>query len=154
MAYAWLPCRYLIHLLSLFSKYIGDLLCDRPCTRDAGDAAGSHRTILTLSEFPAWSKSILVPFPCISQLGYREPSAAPFKSTWAEQVAHLRWDQDKDHRVPQSTTVRSVVAEMAYVSTKVSSFHFLGRQLPLWTDAAMWLNPGQWKADERNKCLF
>lgn len=50
--------------------------------------------------------------------------------------------------------MRSVVAEMANVSTKVSSFYFLGKQLPLWTDVAMWLHPGQWKADERNKCLF
>lgn len=143
-----------IHLFSLFSKYIGDLLCDRPCTRSAGDATVSHYTVLTLSEFPAWSKSILVTFPCMSQLGYKGPSDAPFKFTWAEQVAHLSWDQDQDHQVPQSTTVRSVVAEMASVSTKVSSFYFLGKQLPLWADVAMWLNPGQWKGDERNKCLF
>lgn len=60
--------------------------------------------------------------------------------------------------------MRSVVAEMACVSTKACFFCFLGKwldytsQLPIWPGVPkcgqVWLNSGQWKVDERDMYLF
>lgn len=134
----------------------GGLLCDRTCVTKAGDAAGRHHTVVVLSKFPAWYRSVFVTLPWISRA-----IRFPFKSTWAEHVADLSWgSRPGPSNATEQKTVRSIVAEMAF-DTKAYFFCFLGKQLDytcgqllLWRDVALWLNSGQWKADKRVKFLL